>query len=185
VASNTLTLSGHGLTLNTEVTLRADAGGSLPSPLASGTVYYAIPVTDAVFQLSATEGGAAIDLTTAGSNVMLSRDLPVDDWIAAATALVDESLPAHAPPITGTVPTVIKDYTARLAAQRGLIYVGGETLDIERLILQSQKLVDQWAKGQPVRGVNAPTSTNVAIRSSISSVDSRGWVRNGQNGRIP
>ena len=66
-ASETLTVDGHGLQLNDEVTFRAESGGTLPSPLVAGTTYYAIPVTDSTFQVSATSGGAAVNTVSNGS----------------------------------------------------------------------------------------------------------------------
>lgn len=43
------------------------AGGTAPSPLVLGTTYYARDISGNDFKVSATPGGAAIDLTTAGS----------------------------------------------------------------------------------------------------------------------
>lgn len=82
-ADDLLHSAAHGFTLQTETLLVFSApGGTLPSPLVEGTVYY--PVTPVAslngLQLSATQGGAAIDLTTSGSG-----------WIAKLTALTIQS----------------------------------------------------------------------------------------------
>jgi hypothetical protein len=185
VAANTLTLADHGLADDDPVTLRADAGGAMPGGLSAGTTYYAIVVDDATFGLSAAVGGAAINITTTGTNVILVRPVPMAKWIEDASAIVEQTVLAHVHPITGTVPVVIADYAASLAAQRALIWVGGATVDIERMILQTQKLAEQWAKGRPVLGAATLTSANRTTSVSIATADPRGWVRGGDNTRIP
>ncbi len=70
---DTLSANSHGFTDGTAVVLR-NSGGAQPSPLAVGnslyalaTVYYVRDATTNTFKLSATRGGAAIDLTSNGS----------------------------------------------------------------------------------------------------------------------
>jgi hypothetical protein len=65
VTGNTLTIPEHGRTANQEFFLFST--GSLPAPLAAVTPYYVISPTTNTLQLSATSGGAAIDITTAGA----------------------------------------------------------------------------------------------------------------------
>jgi len=54
------------LTNNRTITF-TNSGGALPSPLVAGTTYYVINGTTGSCQLSATSGGAAINLTTNGT----------------------------------------------------------------------------------------------------------------------
>lgn len=62
--ADTITITGHGFTAGLPITLSA-SGGTLPAPLAVATPYYVL-VTDAnTIQLSATIGGAAINITSA------------------------------------------------------------------------------------------------------------------------
>ncbi|MDE1946189.1 MAG: hypothetical protein KGH93_03290 [Patescibacteria group bacterium] len=62
--ANTITLaSSPGYAINTTVVFNAN-GGTLPSPLVAGTVYYIVSVSGATIQVAATLGGTAIDLTT-------------------------------------------------------------------------------------------------------------------------
>jgi hypothetical protein len=187
-SAETLALSGHGLSDDDEVTFRADAGGSLPSPLVAGTTYYAKVVSDALFQVATSAGGAAVNITTAGSNIICVRALPVSEWIEAASAELDQVLPAHVVPVdvdarvdVSLVPRPLREHAAKKAALQGLIYVGGSTLDIERMIQASQSMLDRWARGVPVVGTNAPARGNLAVRSSTTSADPRGW--DGPNGR--
>jgi hypothetical protein len=65
-SADTLTSSSHGLTANQAVRVEAPTGGTLPTGLAASTTYYVINPTTNTFQLSATQGGSAIDLTAAG-----------------------------------------------------------------------------------------------------------------------
>jgi hypothetical protein len=64
-----VTITAHGQANNTPVTL---GGTALPAPLAAGTVYFLINVTTNDFQLAATSGGGAINLTTTGTGVTVS-----------------------------------------------------------------------------------------------------------------
>lgn len=65
---NTMTIAGHGLENNTHVTVSSD--GSVPGGLSENTVYHVVNKTTDTIQVAATEGGSAIDLTTAGSGVI-------------------------------------------------------------------------------------------------------------------
>jgi hypothetical protein len=47
--------------------LQLTSSGTLPAPLVAGTTYYVINATANTFKLAATSGGAAINLTTAGT----------------------------------------------------------------------------------------------------------------------
>jgi len=62
--TDTFTYVDHGLVDDDQVVL---TGADLPAPLVAGTTYFVVGGTDDTFQLSATEGGAAIDLTDAGT----------------------------------------------------------------------------------------------------------------------
>lgn len=62
------------------VRLSTSEGGSLPAPLVSGTDYYVVNANAAgtTFQLSATSGGSAIDLTNTGNGTLYLGELPAD-----------------------------------------------------------------------------------------------------------
>ncbi len=61
------TLVSHGLSINDPVVLTTT--GALPNGLTAGTIYYVISAgfTSSTFEVSATQGGAAINTTSAGS----------------------------------------------------------------------------------------------------------------------
>jgi hypothetical protein len=66
--TNALTTSAaHGLVTGSRFRL---VGGTLPTPLLANTDYFAIVSTHTSFTLAATLGGAAIDLTDAGSGAL-------------------------------------------------------------------------------------------------------------------
>lgn len=69
VAGNTVQSPAHGLTTNDQVRLEQFPGSpTLPTGLSEDTTYFVIAtgLTADVFELSATQGGAAIDITAAG-----------------------------------------------------------------------------------------------------------------------
>jgi len=69
--ADTIALSGPWKTYAVNDVLRlSNSGGALPSPLAENTDYYIQSVVSAgVYKLSATAGGAAIDIADAGSGL--------------------------------------------------------------------------------------------------------------------
>lgn len=66
--TDTLTKSSHGLYDGTRVEISST--GSVPTGLSTSTTYYVVSATTNTVQLSATYGGAAIDLTDAGSGTI-------------------------------------------------------------------------------------------------------------------
>lgn len=65
-ATDLLTVSGRTLADGTAVQL-ANSGGGLPGGLSERTTYYVRDASGSSFKLAATSGGAAIDITSAGS----------------------------------------------------------------------------------------------------------------------
>ncbi len=179
-ASAILTLDGHGFTSGQSLNFRTDVG-TLPAPISAGVTYYAIPLTASTFSVSSTVGGPAITLSSDGSNVVVVGEFPWADWIAECSAMVDQTLPAHVVPITGTIPEPIRTYTAALLAMRVLSHVGAQSAAIQSSIQFYEKQAQKWAKHAPLRGANAPRVVNVAAINPTSS-DSRGWST---DGRIP
>lgn len=179
-----LTLDGHGFRADAELVFRAEDGGALPTPLVAGTTYYAIPLTDSTFSVAATPAGAAIDLTTSGSLVLVVTPLPFDAAIDWASQMVDDFLPAHVAPLVAPFPPTIVAVTADLAATRLLAYTGGAGREeIATKLAAAQKLLDRWAKGIPLRGSSPPPAANLAAVATVSAADPRGWVPEG--GTLP
>lgn len=66
-ATDRITLTAHGLNWGDQVTF----GGTPPAPLSANFTYYVRDQTANDFKVSATAGGAAIDLTSAGTSVTM------------------------------------------------------------------------------------------------------------------
>jgi hypothetical protein len=68
LAGNTIQSAAHGLTAGTPVVFWNSSGASLPTGLSEGTIYYVIAtgLTTDVFEVSATLGGSAVDITAIG-----------------------------------------------------------------------------------------------------------------------
>jgi hypothetical protein len=178
-SSDAFTLDEHGFATDDPVSFRAEAGGALPAPLVAGTTYYAIALTAATFKVAAAAAGAAIDLTTDGTRVLVIAPAPVTQAIAWADRLIDQFCPGHLVPFTAPVPDIIKHASAQLAAGKLLAMRGATSKSIGDLVADVQKLLARWGKGAPVRDANATASANTAASATASDLDPRGWRRFG------
>lgn len=75
-STDTITSSTH-LRRDGALVRVSNAGGALPSPLATATTYFVRDFTANTFKLSATLGGAAIDLSTNGTG---TQTVTSNDW---------------------------------------------------------------------------------------------------------
>lgn len=174
VTTNTLQLDGHGLADDQVVTFRAEAGGSLPAGLVAGTTYFAIPLTDHTFRVTAAAGGAAVDLSGAYSRVVCVAELPIDQAIEFASAVIDNALIAHGVPLEAPYDVIIITTCAELAVAKILPAAGQGPGVLGGAIEAAQKRIAQWVKGVPVRGALPPaTHTNLAVIGSRGSSD---WI---------
>lgn len=71
--NNTIEAPSHGLSNGNQVVF---IGATPPGGLTEGTLYYVVSATTDDFQVSATAGGAAIDLTNSTDTGMLSKIVP-------------------------------------------------------------------------------------------------------------
>lgn len=71
VADDTIEISGHGLSVDDEMYFSAD-GGSLPTGLVDGTTYYVVSPDTDTFKVSTSIGGAAVNITGAGSGTCVA-----------------------------------------------------------------------------------------------------------------
>lgn len=83
--ANTLTAVGHPFA-NGDIVRGHNTGGALPAGLAVRTDYYAIGVSGNTLQLSATSGGAAIDITGAGTGTHFIGGADDSAWVAMRQA---------------------------------------------------------------------------------------------------
>jgi hypothetical protein len=174
---NRLTLDQHGFEDGDAVTVRAEAGGSLPAPLVEGTTYYVKRVNDVAVQLAATSGGAAIDLTTDGDRIVLcpSSDAMVDAILEQNSRLLDSYLPAHAVPLDSPYPTVAVGIVAKLSAADALSVMGQASAQILASADQTRKELARLATGIPLRDSRATEQTNLATARQVTRSSGRGW----------
>lgn len=179
--ANTIALGDHSFATGDPVRFRAEMGGSLPTPLVAGVTYYAIATSDDAFQVSATDGGAAIDLTTAGAEVLVIAPLPIDQWISYGARVIDQALIAHGVPLAAPYHELVVATNAELAAAKGGYFSGGTSKSLADMIVVAQARLAEWAKGVQLRGENtAPEErTNLAASLTAPARDSRGWSRHG------
>jgi len=175
VDTNSFELEGHGLGANASVSFRAEAGGSLTSPLVAGTRYYALVVDDDHFQVSLTSGGAAVDLLTTGSRVLLITPLPIDAKIEYASELIQDLIPSALLPLVQPYPRIVVMTCAELAAGALGYYAGEVSKSMSELLDLARKRLDRWSKGVPIRGTNAPVSAGLSMFSSRAARESGGY----------
>lgn len=181
-SSNVLTLDGHGLETDDPVKVRAVEGGTLAAPLAEGALYFAIRLTNATFQLASAPAGSAIDLTSDGTSMVVSREPKYEKVIEFWSRWADTYLPAHAVPLTGVIHPLIVGIVAKLAAYD---LMGIEGRDSARALAArdlAQKALERHAAGLPLRAAPVTASTNLAVTLATSSADPRGW---GSGGCLP
>lgn len=183
-ATDVMSLDGHGFAADAELLFRAEAGGSLPSPLVEGTAYYAAPLTDSTFSVAATAGGSVVNLTTAGSNVVVISEIPWARWIAIATDRIDGMLFGHRTPLDAPYPASVTYYAAGLVAEMALGFAGAQTASIIERLKVAHLEFERWRKGATIRGAVVPAAANKAIRGTVTASDPRGWAARG-NGVLP
>lgn len=166
-ATSTIELEEHGFSPGDAVTFRITQGGTLASPLVSGTTYYALPVDDSFFQVSATAGGSPITLTTDGVSMIVTADLPFDDLLEYYSRFVDGFLPAHVVPLIAPYPVTIVALVATLTAKRAQILSGVMSGSMEEIEAGAAKQLERFAKGIPVRDIpKAQKPANLSIVTS-------------------
>ncbi len=174
--SDAITLDGHGFETGDPVNVRALEGGTLSAPLAEGTTYYAIRLTNATFKLALTVDGAAIDLTTSAVSMVVSREPDYDYWIGFYSRWADTSLPGHLVPMSDPVPSVVEGIVADLVAKR-MFNVGGQASDtLQAVEIAAAAQLARFKGGMPVRDANATASANLAVTADMrDTADPRGW----------
>ena len=154
-ATSTIELEEHGFSSDgtTPITFRVTQGGALSSPLVSGTIYYALYLSDSFFQVSVTPAGSPITLTTDGVSVQVATDLPWEAIGEFYSRWADAFLPAEAVPLAAPYPVTIVGIVANLMAAK-LQRISGtssESMDKDELAAKAQ--LERYIKGLPVRDV--------------------------------
>ncbi len=174
--SNTMELAGHGFRTDAPLEFRAFYGGTLPSPIAAQTVYYAKPVadSDSLFQVAASAGGAAIDLSSAGENfgVILNVRETILTNIEAASEDLHQDIPAHAVPLVvdgngNYPPSAVRIVAIRTAIR--VFEVLGQRLDWADTRIELKDQLTLLRSGLRLRNSNdTSASSNLARGRSVT-----------------
>lgn len=181
IAANRIELNSHGLTLDKPIQFIAKGDAILPTPLVSGTVYYAIPVagSDSAFQVALAPGGAAIDLTSAGEGargVYVSVNEVLLTLIEFYSRWFDGKAVAHQVPFTEPYPIEAKiAVSVRVAAHASRMFglEAARITEAETLLLRD---IDALVRGVPMRDARATDPANLAtfaVWGNASSSDRR------------
>jgi hypothetical protein len=81
-AANTIICPAHGFATNQTIVFYSSTP---PAPLVAGTIYYVVTPTTNNFQVAATSGGAAIDITDYGSTDCQVAAIFEDTYASAGT----------------------------------------------------------------------------------------------------
>lgn len=166
-ATSTVTLFEHSFSTNDAVTFRAASGGVLSAPLVAGTVYYVIRLTDSTFQVASVPNGAPITLTSDGSEMFVTADLPFAALLEFYSRWVDGFLPAHAVPLPTPYPVTIVGIVAMLVAARIQTLSGLTSVSMEKVEASAKAQLERYVAGLPVRDAAATTvPTNLAVVQS-------------------
>lgn len=179
-STDVLTLDGHLFETGDAVTLRAVEGGVLSGPLSADALYYVIRLTDATFKLSATSGGAAINLTSNGETMVVRAAPPVAAYLEMFSRWVDQFIPAHLVPLEpnagGTYPMPIVKVVCELAAAKLLSWAGQSSTSLTESEVAAKAQLERWASGLPVRAVASTQAAGKAVTSTVATAgDPRGW----------
>ena len=90
--ADTITISAHGLSDGDRLTYTVTSGETAIAGLTSGTTYYVVTSTTNTFQLAATSGGTAIDITAVGTGTQDTFDYIDAGGISQTVTTDDDSV---------------------------------------------------------------------------------------------
>jgi len=184
-AADTFLARSHGLADGASGRFEALSNGppgapvpALPAGLNASTLYFVRDV-DALgsdlFRVAATDGGPAVDLTSAGTppfaftlDLGARIDLALDAWSRHA----DQHLTNYAPPLT-SAPLQLRMWVCQLAAFDLAVTQGlgdpefAKDPTLAARATEAQKKLDELAKGAPLAGLvvdQTPNATDNAAR---------------------
>lgn len=178
--TNEITYAGHGFETDDPVYVRAIEGGALPAPLAPLTTYYVRRLNNDSFELAATAGGVAIDLTTDSFEMVVAREPDFDMWIEFYSRWADSSLQASTQvPLgrenTNPIDAQVRGLVADLVAER-MFNVSGQpsTEAMKALEIATVAQLARFAAGLPRSG-GLTKSSNLTVTVAAGTLDPRGW----------
>lgn len=85
-STDTFTVPSHGYSAGQKLVVYGD---TVPAGLTEGTVYFAVNVTADTFQLAATAGGSAIDVTTTGGSACVVSPITEEVYAGGGTHTIN------------------------------------------------------------------------------------------------
>jgi hypothetical protein len=184
-SADVLQLAQFALDANAPCMFSASGNGVLPSPLAPFTIYYALTVALADtttdenrFQVSATSGGSAIDLTDAGAapfSLVIPAGPTIDAQIDKFSRWVDSVVTGDAVPLVQPIPSWITAIVS-LRSAIGSAHAFGRSVPVLEQD-EDKEIADflRMAKNLPLRGdAAAQLSANTAVVQSTGRLAFRG-----------
>jgi hypothetical protein len=164
--TNRLLVRAHGLSNDDQVLV--ESTGTMPGGLSATTVYFARVVSFDLLELATTAGGAAVDISSAGTGVVSVVPQTTSEQIALileqVSREVDNVLRANAGPLVKW-PSLVTSVVARIAAHRLAAVKYKETPIGEALRFEAeaaQKTLDGWRKGAPLDVLTEDATPRVA-----------------------
>lgn len=173
--ANTIAVAGHGYELDDGIGFHAFPGGELAGGLAHATVFYARPVvgSSSLFQVAASPGGAALDLTSSGTAFGVASDTNsfIRLHIRAWSQVVHRYIPAHAMPLTrdvsGRYPMTVRQIVAVLSGESASDARGRSNARVSELAGRTRESMKLLLSGLPTRDTGITTEeTNLARGAS-------------------
>lgn len=167
--TNVITATGHNYVNGTRLNVLLASAGTLPSPLAPNTTYYARDCATDTLKLSLTDGGAAIDITDTGTGTFLITDIALSYKIRGNIAgFVRKEIASYQgqstrPIVTVTNPPVVSD-TAVTVSGSGVCDNSAGASDITFTAIAVIK------GGTTARGNTAGTLVAYSIQDSPQAV---------------
>jgi len=173
-ATGVLTLRGHGLFDGYQIELFVEGSpvygypsAALPAGLSASIVYEAEPVSGSsnLFRVRPVNGSAITSFADSGSGVfslVVDRARAVNEIAIGQTAIMDDALTAHAPPIppnpiTGLYDEILVEVCAQKTAIRAAAVFGLADASYQRsldeLVRQAsehQAILARWVAGRPI-----------------------------------
>ena len=184
-ASATIRLRAHGLSVLDAITFETTEGGVLWPGGSDFVVYYPLPVSADLFQISDSANGTPLGpWADAGSGWGITVDprRRILAHLEETAAEIDESLTADAPPIkpdpiTGKFPMQLVGLNARMAARAAVLSLQIENpayrIAVDRLFSKEEAdrgQMEIWRKGKPLNP--RPTDQNdIPDNAAIATSD--------------
>jgi hypothetical protein len=92
--TDVFTATGHTY-INGQRVRQSQSGGALPSPLVANTDTYIRDAATNTFKLALTSGGAAIDITTAGSGTLTVTDVALNNRVELTAEFIRKEIPDY------------------------------------------------------------------------------------------